>query len=402
MATAAILAVLISTSGLMAGPPQRAVIRYDPQAPFQALPDRDTQRGEAELNALYQVQDESNPVRRERLISDFLQDYPASEFTHLILQARWQTRLDREEDPQEIIEAALDGLAAYQYFMDSKLGFIDDPSSLRQYPTAEYRFASQELRYHQSLVAAYSELDQIAGIAEHTEQGIEAADEAERWYGQLGDEAEDVVEMEEDAFREQILQSRMFLLDNLRRAYERDGNVAAGIETSERMLEVLPDDMELLLSTSQAMVQTVPDDPTERQAQMERARTYAEHAADGVDLFLLRSGLGEEQQAAVLAQLYSTMGMADAQLGDWRTAIAAYQAAIDADPMRPDFHYMLGFAGANAQDIDIALPAFARAHFLAPQLSEVRAGLEQLYQAKNGTLDGLDEYVQTQGETLGN
>ena len=64
-------------------------------------------------------------------------------------------------------------------------------------------------------------------------------------------------------------------------------------------------------------------------------------------------------------------------------------------------HYMLGLAGANAQDIDVALPAFARAHYLAPEIAEVRTTLEQLYEAKEGTLDGLEAYIQSEGTALG-
>ena len=376
---------------------QRAIIRYNPQAPLTANP-----RSEQEQTRLLAMLDEDDPIRRNRMIDDLFADYPTSEYMHLFLQARWEIRLGREEDPQAIVDSALDGLDAYQYFMESKLGFIDEPASVREYPTAQYRFASQELRYHQSLVEAYVELGQIEEVAQYTDLGLEAAGATQRWYGELGDEAEDVAGSPADEFAGQTLNSKMFLLDTLRAQYEGTGNVTGSIATSERMLEVLPDDVQLLLSTSLAMVGQIPDDETARQGQMERARTYTERAVEGIDDFLLRADLAQEQQAGVLAQLYATMGMANAQLGDWATAILAYEAAVDATPMAPNLHYMLGFAGANSQNIDVALPAFARAHFLAPDIPDIRAALEQLYQVKEGSLDGLDEYVQSEGATLGN
>ncbi len=157
-AIVAVLALLVCSIALPSSA-QRAIIRYDPQAPLQALPDRDRDRAEDELDDLFGIQDQGDPTRRLRLISDFISNYPTSEFTHLIYQARWQTRLE-QEDPEAIIDTALEALDAYQYFMDSKLGFIEEPEGLPQYPTAQFRLASQKMRYYQSIAEAYVNLGQ--------------------------------------------------------------------------------------------------------------------------------------------------------------------------------------------------------------------------------------------------
>ncbi len=150
------------------------------------------------------------------------------------------------------------------------------------------------------------------------------------------------------------------------------------------------------------MTQEIPEDPAVRQDRMERARDYSDRALEGLDVFLLRSDLPEEQQNAARAQIYSTLGMASAQLAEWQTAISAYRAAIQATPGSANPYYMLGISATNANDIDIALPAFARAHFLAPEIAEIRSTLEQIYEVKEGSLDGIDAYVESEGAMIGN
>jgi tetratricopeptide (TPR) repeat protein len=166
------------------------------------------------------------------------------------------------------------------------------------------------------------------------------------------------------------------------------------------MLEVEPDNVQALLTASMNMVRNPPEDPTERTRLMERAREYAERADAGIDDFLLRAQVSNEQQDAILGQMYATMGKANEELGEWSTALAAYQAATDAMPALPNYHVQVGYAAANLNDIDTALAAFARAHFLAPDNPDLRSTVENLYQAREGSLDGLDAYVASQGATL--
>ncbi len=237
-AIVAVLALLVCSSASLAAA-QRAIIRYDPQAPLPALPDRDSDHAEDELDDLFGIQDQNDPTRRLRLITDFLSNYPTSEFTHLILQARWQTRLE-QEDPEAIVEAAVEALEAYQYFMDSKLGFIEEPESLPEYPTAQFRLASQKMRYYQSIAEAYVNLGQSERLPEYTELGLDAADEADLWYGQLGDDADDVTGMDAEAYAELGTNVRMFLLNNLRNQHQQDENISGMIDVGERMLAFSP------------------------------------------------------------------------------------------------------------------------------------------------------------------
>ena len=256
--TFAILALVALPSAVTAQ--QRAIIRFNPQAPLTPVPE-----SEREQSAFLRMLDEDDPTRRNRLIDDLFSDFPSSEYMHMFLQARWELRVENGS-PEQIIAAAESGLEAFDYFWESKLGFIDDPESLSQYPRESYRRAAQYLRYHQSMVDAYTELGDLASVAEHTDLALEAADDADTWFPQLGDEAEDVVGVESEAYAAYSENAHMYLLNNLRVLYDQAGDAEGVIEVSERMLEVLPDDVELLLSTSAQLVSQIPDDAAERQA----------------------------------------------------------------------------------------------------------------------------------------
>lgn len=391
----AVLALLVASAGLTMAQ-QRAIITYDPQAPMQAVPG-----SQDEEDAWFRLTDESDPTRKVRLITDYLSDYPTSEMNHLVLQALWQVRYEAG-DHEAVIETGNQALDAYQYFIDSKLGFIDDPSRVPQVPRAMYRFAEQRLNIYRSLIEAHSALENSALVQETTDLALEASEMADQWYAELGMEAEEATGFAETDYEARSTGVRMFFLDQLLAEYEREGDTEGIIETSERMLEVDPDDIQILLTASVNMVQSPPEDPAARREQMERAREYAERADEGIDDFLLRAQVSNDQQNAILGQLYSTMGKANEELGDWETALTAYEAAVDVVPSDLGYQVQAGYAAANLNDIDKALAAFARAHVLAPENAELRATVENLYQAKEGSLDGLDAYIESEGATLAN
>jgi tetratricopeptide (TPR) repeat protein len=354
-----------------------------------------------EEDAWFLLTDEDDPARKVRLITDFLSDYPASEMTHLVLQTLWQVRYEAG-DHEAVIEVGNQALGAYQYFIDSKLGFIDDPSRVPQVPRAMYRFSEQKLNMYRSLLEAHLALGNSDEIAEITDLALESAEMADQWHAELGLDAEEVTGLDDEAYDERSIGIRMFFLDNLLARYEEAGDVDGVIATSERMLEVEPGDVQALLTAAMNMVQNPPEDPAARRSQMERAREYSERADAGIDEFLLRAQVSNEQQNAILGQMYSTMGKANEELGEWATALTAYEAATEAVPAEPNYHIQAGYAAANLNDIDAALSSFARAHILAPNDPGLRTTVENLYQAREGSLDGLDAYIDSERVGLPN
>ncbi len=389
------LVALAAWAGMAFGQ-QRAIITFDPQAPMQAVPG-----SQDEEDDWLRMVDENNPPRKVQLIQDFLSDYPESEMTHLVLGTLWQVRRETG-DHGAVVEAATQALDAYQHFIDSKLGFIDDPSRVPQVPRAMYLFHDQQLNMYRSLVEAHLALGNSDSVRETAELALDAADGADQWYRELGLEAEEVSGLTAEDYDERSVAVRMFFLDELLRQHEEAENVEGIIEISERMLEVDPDDVQILLTASTTMVQNPPEDAAARRGQMERARDYAERADAGIDDFLVRAQISNAQQNAILGQMYFTMGKANEELGDWSTALAAYQAAADAVPDLPNYHIQVGYAAANLNDLDSALAAFTRAHILAPDNAELRTTVENLYQAREGSLEGIDAYVETERAGLPN
>ena len=73
-----------------------------------------------EFQAVALIQEESDPSRLLRLLTDFEKTYVNSAYRHVVLLMRWQAFRDLEVDPEDIIEAARDALAAQNYFLNGR------------------------------------------------------------------------------------------------------------------------------------------------------------------------------------------------------------------------------------------------------------------------------------------
>ena len=374
---------------------QQATIRFDSQNPF--LPGQQ-QRGE--FAAYEGIQDQPNPNRRISLINAFLGDYPTSEFRHLVLRARWEVRIE-QGDPEEIIEAAEGGLEAQEHFRAAKLEFISDPSRYPGLQEFSFRIATQKTAFYQSIVEAYRDLEDFEEMVEYGELGITAAAAAWNLYDGIADEGTP----EYQAALEQNQGFQLFILFNILQGYEADNDVPKIIEFSERVLEVNPDDFETLMTTSLLMAQQASQDGSDVTAYMQRARGYAENAVAGLDAFFAgpdAAGFDDERRSAYTADIQYTLGLANFQLEEWENAVTAYQAAIAAVPDDPTFYFMLGLASRQSGNVDGFLSAYARAVYLEIPQPEVRTDLETIYQALNGSLEGLDEFIANEGAQIGN
>ncbi len=374
---------------------RRAVIRYDPQAPLSVLP-----QSEDEINAYYAIGDAPTLDRKIRSINDFLADYSGSELTHLVLRSRWQVRYE-QGDPERIIESGREALEAQEYFFESKMGFIDDPSRLPELPSVRFDLVSQAATIYRSFVEVYSQLDDFEQVIENAELGLDALAEARDLLSEL---REDDLSVELDQMREENTQFQLFFLDTVLGGHQSADNGAGIVEYGERILEIAPNDLQTLMTISMAMAQQPPAAGEEFDRHMAQALQYAQSAVEQLEPFLAgpdSSHLTEEQKADALVQAWSTVGIAHFQLEDWGAATQAYGSALEARPARSDIYYMLGLASNNNQDLEGALSALARAVFLDPEQAQAREDLENLYRLTNGSLDGLDELIAEEGANVG-
>lgn len=153
---------------------------------------------------------------------------------------------------------------------------------------------------------------------------------------------------------------------------------------------------------SSTMSQNVPEDPDAASEHLAVAEDYAARAVEALEAWV-DSPASIQVNARVkrdyLVEAHSNLGMVRFQTADFAGAAEAFKDAVAVIPDDPYVHYRLGVAYNNSQNYDEAMASFARAVFLG--LSDARPNLEQVYGAQNGTLDGLDEFIEARGAEVG-
>jgi Flp pilus assembly protein TadD len=144
-----------------------------------------------------------------------------------------------------------------------------------------------------------------------------------------------------------------------------------------------------------------PEDETTRRAFLEDAEGYATRAVAAMQEWIrseASSEVSESQKADYMNQAYSNLGMIHFQTGDFTGAAEAFSGAAEALPRDPVSYYRLGVAYNNSQNVEGAASSLARAVFLG--FADARPALEAVYQARSGSLDGLDEFIRGEGERI--
>lgn len=381
---------------LLPGPgvAQQVTFRPNPNAPLQP-----NARSDGEFDAFLRVQDERDPRRMVRLATEFLSTYDASEFQNYVLRFRFQGRMAQDDkDWEEIIQSAQDGLTAEELFRNGKLGFIEDPEALEEWPAFQLDQANQRMIYYSALTTGYQELGNSEEALRYAELALDAQNEVWDLFSAQNDPS--TPEYQEAQARTEA--NGESLLRTMLAIHRADRDEAAVLETSRRLLEVRPGDLELLMLVSSMMSQNVPQDPDAASEHLAAAEDYAQRAVDALEAWI-DSPASVQVNARVkrdyLVEAHSNLGMVRFQTADYAGAAEAFKDAVDVVPDDPILHYRLGVAYNNSQNPDEAVASLARAVFLG--FSDARPNLETAYQAKNGSLEGLDEFIEAQGAELG-
>ena len=391
-ATASALVCVLCGTGLAA---QLANIGFNPTFPLRAI------FSQRELDAHDGIADERDPPRRQRKIVDFLETYPDSELQYFVLRLRWQNIIDLERDPEDIIAAAERALESQEYFLERKMSFASerwpDPNDVPQYRDVQLDMANAKVGFYRSMLDSYLQLDDVEKAIEFAERALTFQDEAWIWYSEAADA--DAPEYQETLQRKDKVLAGILL--EVFTLYQNASDVEKVIEYGERILEVAPEDLQTLVIVSSLMSQRPPQGAQAAREHWEKVEGYAKNAVVQAEAFLEGpdgAELDPAQKAANLARVHSTLGLVHFQQEEYADAIQAYEAAVAA-VAEPVSYYILGLSYNNAQQMDDASPAFARAVYL--ELPDARGALEQIYELKNGSLEGLEAYIQEEGQKIG-
>ena len=433
-AVPALVAVLFL--GLSESAAQLVTIRFDANAPVSPI------GSEAEYQAVIRIQDEQDPNSRLRLITEFLSgeyrdelvevgvgenqlggfninqpfnsaitrnrnvgnvdaggNAGGSEYTYLVLRMRFQT-LYGEEEPERIIEAAEEALAAHEFFFNGKMGFIEEPDTIPEVPAFRLDFANQKSLYYQAMMESFQSLEDVDNILQYGAMALDAESETWALYTEQFDEIAPGFTLE----RDRHLARQTLLLGTMMGTYQFIDNLENELVYARRFLEVQPDDRQVLTRVSQVMAerQRIPQDGPARTEHLEAAEGYGRRAVDAVDLYVASADaadIEDLEKASMVSQANAALGMVQFQQGKFADAAVSYGRAAESIP-DAQLYFLLGVAHTNDQNVDEAVSALARAVYLDFSQSQARQLLEVAYEVQTGSRDGLDEFIESEGEKL--
>ena len=353
----------------------------------------------AEYDAMAGIDEETSPANKLTLSETFLSTYPESELTYQIHQARLDAYLGLG-NPRAVIEAAEAALATQTAFYEAKIAELDEPSEVPGFASFLHSTMRSKTFYYQSLMNAHNQLGDSEKTVEYSTMAH--ANEEADWedYSQTlsGPEAEEAAGTHR--------RTQLFFLQTTMTAYQNSNDAAKTIEYAELALELDPENLATLIVISGTMAERPPEDEDAREEHLERAEEYSEDAIRSLERFLdgpAGAQIGAAQRADLLSGVHSTLGLVYLHQEEFGNAQDEYENALEALPNDPVAYFRLGEAYTNDDEIDDALEALARSVYLKG-VTEVGARelLERIYQIKNGSLDDLDQFIQSEGEKIGN
>ena len=351
---------------------------------------------EAEFDAVNAIEAEESVINRLTLSDAFLTEYPESEMTHDVLRYRLQTYVNLENN-QGMLTAGEAFIAAENEFFLAKVISIDDPDDTDGFTEFQINHFQNMTYAFQSMMTANSGLNRVDEAARYGDLAFDAA--SQTW--DIQSQAMEVGSPEYQEADQRRNQAQLFFLQNVMSAYQGANNAEKTIEYAERALNIDPQSLATLITISSVLAERPPEDESQREEHFESAEEYAEQALDVLEHFLDTAGgqIGAEQRADLLSGAHVTLGTVYLNQEEWGDAQDEFEEALESVPTDAVAYLRLGMAYARDEEAEDAMEALARSIFLNGP-DQARELLEQIYEARNDGLTGMEAFIQSQGEEL--
>ncbi len=323
--------------------------REQAQAAAAAAPLGPVATSQPELDAFQALTKETVPANKLTLADAFLAKYPMSEMVGWIHRFRMEA-LGQQRKYPEAIAAAESGLAAEIKFMEGMIAKADADAKV---------------------------------------------DPRKR-----DKNAPPLIDKNSDAFKKfaaDTEKAMMYYYQNIMNNYQQLNDAPKLIEYGERALGQDPEDLFTLLTLSGVLSERPPTEAKALETQMKRAEELAKQALQKV------TAIPESaQKAGLLSTINQTIGLAYLHQKKFGDSQKSYLAAIASKKDDPISYMRLGIAYVGEQKVDPALDALAKSVYLKGFAeAQARELLTQVYQAKNKSLDGMDQFIQAAGQKIG-
>jgi len=197
----------------------------------------------------------------------------------------------------------------------------------------------------------------------------------------------------------------LYYYQSIMTSYQQLNDAAKTIEYGEKALGQDPDDLLTLLTLSSVLAERPPSDEKQKEEQMKRVLELAKKA-DAKVTQIVSSPAGAqmsgEQKAGLVLTVHQTLGLANLHLKKYGEAEKEYLAAIAAKKDDSVSYFRLGIAYVQDKKLDQALDALAKSVFLKGVAeAQARDILKQVYEAKNKSSEGLEDFIKNAGQKIG-
>ena len=200
------------------------------------------------------------------------------------------------------------------------------------------------------------------------------------------------------AFAAETEKAMLYYYQTIMTSYQQLNDAAKTVEYGERALGQDPEDVLALITVSGVMAERPPTEEKQKQTQMGRVIELAKKADEKVNAM----NLPADQKANIIASVRSTLGLANLHLRKYGEAQREYLAALEAVKTDSVAYFRLGIAYAQDRRPDQAMDALAKSVFLKGVAeAQARDILKDLYVQKNKSEQGLEDFIKSAGQKIG-
>ncbi|PYS53924.1 MAG: hypothetical protein DMG13_10410 [Acidobacteria bacterium] len=320
-----------------------------------------------EADAFEAVRIETDPAKKLVGSDAFLSKFPDSQLTGYIQRFRMET-FTRTGKPKEAIVAGEAGLAFEIKFMEDLIKQAD-AAAAEASDSKDKKDKDKDKDKDKNAVKLDKNSPEFKTFAEETEKAM------------------------------------LYYYQSIMTSYQQLNDAAKTIEYGEKALGQDPDDLLTLLTLSSVLAERPPSDEKQKEEQMKRVLELAKKA-DAKVTQIVSSPAGAqmsgEQKAGLVLTVHQTLGLANLHLKKYGEAEKEYLAAIAAKKDDSVSYFRLGIAYVQDKKLDQALDALAKSVFLKGVAeAQARDILKQVYEAKNKSSEGLEDFIKNAGQKIG-
>ena len=285
---------------------------------------------------------------------------------------------------------------------------------LTKYPNSEFAGYAHMFRtvafaqagnFKESVAAAEKALESLAKLEEQKMSKAEADSKITD-----KDRKANVAYLDKDSpqfqtFISETEQRIIGLYQSIMSSYQQLNDAKKVMEYGEKALLVKPGDFNTLKTLSNVMAERPPAADPDRATHLKHAEELSNEALAALAPFMATPAwtqLPNDQKAEMTSSLHYTLGLVYLNQKKFADSEKEFLAAKSAKPNDSITWFRLGIAYAQDNRLDLAMDALAKSVFLkgVPE-PQARSILKQLYESKNKSSEGMEDFINKAGQNIG-